>query len=132
MAVRKHARVAVLGGLCLSLALTACSTNTGDGSGSGTNEGTQGSLDIIGTAEDAKGPAAPVEGAQTGGTLKYVGLTDFTHLDPARTYVGTYMMMQSGLLGRTLTGYKEIGDNSIKLVGDLATDSGTDVDGDCK
>lgn len=130
--MRKHARVAVVGGLVLSLALTACSTNTGDGSGSGTNEGTQGSLDIIGTAEDAKGPAAPVEGAQTGGTLKYIGLTDFTHLDPARTYVGTYMMVQTGLLGRTLTGYKEVGDGSIKLVGDLAVDSGKDVNGDCK
>lgn len=129
--MRRSARVAAAGGLVLALALTACSQNTGDGDGAA-DDTKQGSLDIIGTEADSTGPATPVADAKPGGTINYVGQTDFVHLDPSRTYVGSYMMVGSGLLWRTLNGYRENGDGSIKLVGDLATNPGKDVNGDCK
>ncbi|GAA4185057.1 ABC transporter substrate-binding protein [Streptosporangium oxazolinicum] len=82
----------------------------------------------VGTADDSKGPAIEPEGVVKGGTVTMIDRDDIGHLDPAQVYVNT--MSNFGLLiGRTLTGYKRVGPGDYKLVGDLATDSGTSSEG---
>ncbi|MEV0650330.1 ABC transporter substrate-binding protein [Phytomonospora sp. NPDC050363] len=129
--MRRSSRIAAAGGLVIALALSACSQNTGEGDGA-SDDIEVGSLDIIGTEADSTGPATPVPNAKPGGTIDYTGLSDFVHLDPSRTYVGSYMMVGNGLLWRTLNGYREEPGGGLKLVGDLATNPGLDVNGDCK
>jgi len=80
-----------------------------------------------GIDNDAKGPAASVPGARSGGTVRVYDATDYPHLDPARIYV-TNEQTVGVLLNRSLTGYRENG-TDIKLVGDLATDTGRTTDG---
>jgi peptide/nickel transport system substrate-binding protein len=82
----------------------------------------------VGTAADSKGPAAPEEGAKKGGTVNMIDRDDFSHLDPAQVYMN-YNSEVSLLFTRQLTGYKYNADGSQKLVGDLATDTGTTTDG---
>jgi peptide/nickel transport system substrate-binding protein len=60
-----------------------------------------------------------------GGTLYYLSISDFEHLDPARNYV-TDAGDFGRLLYRTLTTYKNApGLEGTKVVPDLATDTGT-------
>jgi peptide/nickel transport system substrate-binding protein len=75
----------------------------------------------------AQGPAAPVAGAQTGGTVRVYDHIDYLHLDPARIYVNNEQSV-AFLFNRELTGYVQNG-SDIKLVGDLATDTGRTTDG---
>ncbi|WP_433377147.1 ABC transporter substrate-binding protein [Streptosporangium sp. CA-115845] len=82
----------------------------------------------IGTAEDSKGPAIEPEGVVKGGTVTMIDRDDFSHLDPAQLYVNTETNF-SLLIARTLTGYKRTAKSEYKLVGDLATDTGTPSDG---
>lgn len=64
-----------------------------------------------------------------GGTLYYLSISDFEHLDPARNYV-TDSGDFSRLLYRTLTTYKSApGLEGTKVVPDLATDLGTPSEG---
>ncbi|MEV6983144.1 ABC transporter substrate-binding protein [Sphaerisporangium sp. NPDC051017] len=81
----------------------------------------------VGTAADSTGPATPVPGAKPGGTVNMIDRDDFSHLDPARVYLN-YNATASSLFTRQLTGYRR-GADGIKLVGDLATDTGTTTDG---
>ncbi|RCG32929.1 ABC transporter substrate-binding protein [Sphaerisporangium album] len=81
----------------------------------------------VGTAADSTGPATPVEGAKPGGTVNMIDRDDFSHLDPGRVYLN-YNQTASLLFTRQLTGYRK-GADGIKLVGDLATDTGTTTDG---
>ncbi|GII67032.1 ABC transporter [Sphaerisporangium krabiense] len=82
----------------------------------------------VGTAADSNGPANPVEGAKRGGTVNMIDRDDFSHLDPGRVYLN-YNATASLLFTRQLTGYRQAADGSLKLVGDLATDTGTTTDG---
>jgi peptide/nickel transport system substrate-binding protein len=82
----------------------------------------------IGTAEDSKGPAPAPEGVVRGGTVTMLDRDDFAHLDPGQIYLNTESNMAL-LYARGLTGYKRVGPNEYKLVGDLATDPGTPSDG---
>ncbi|MEU8199823.1 ABC transporter substrate-binding protein [Streptosporangium sp. NPDC049046] len=82
----------------------------------------------VGTAEDSKGPAIEPEGVVKGGTVTMIDRDDFSHLDPAQLYVNTETNF-SLLIARTLTGYKRTDKSEYKLVGDLATDTGTPSDG---
>ncbi|PJN22664.1 hypothetical protein CG736_27450 [Kitasatospora sp. CB02891] len=82
----------------------------------------------VGTADDSKGPAVPEPGAKKGGTVNMIDRDDFSHLDPAMVYMN-YNAEASLLFTRQLTGYKTAADGSQKLVGDLATDTGTTTDG---
>ncbi|MDI2128914.1 ABC transporter substrate-binding protein [Yinghuangia seranimata] len=113
--------------------LTAACSSGGGGNPSATGTGKpsapvgQQANVVIGTAADSVGPAKPVPGAKTGGTLNVLHRRDFAHLDPARTYVGDQMTMAE-LLTRRLTYYKKDGDKTV-LIGDLATDAGTTTDG---
>ncbi|MGW1023142.1 ABC transporter substrate-binding protein [Streptomyces sp. NPDC002577] len=63
-----------------------------------------------------------------GGTLTVLDESDFDHLDPQRTYT-TEGQSTDELFVRTLTGWDESG-STPKLVGDLATDTGTPSKGD--
>ncbi len=58
-----------------------------------------------------------------GGTLTILNKADYDHLDPQRTYT-TEGSSMDGEIVRTLTGWNETG-ATPKLVGDLATDTGT-------
>ncbi|AWS42041.1 ABC transporter substrate-binding protein [Streptosporangium sp. 'caverna'] len=82
----------------------------------------------VGTADDSKGPAIAPEGAVKGGTVTMFDRDDFSHLDPAQIYVNTESNFNL-LIGRALTGYKRVAAGEFKLVGDLATDTGTPSDG---
>ncbi len=84
------------------LALTACG---GSSSGSGNGKVTQ------------------------GGTLTYLAPQDFDNLDPQRVYTTEGQNMDE-LIVRSLTGWEEAPGQTPKLVGDLATDTGTATDND--
>jgi peptide/nickel transport system substrate-binding protein len=78
------------------------------------------------------GPAEPVPGAKRGGTLTILQQADFVHLDPQRQYV-THANAVDQLMVRTLTMLKNDPRTGRQvLVGDLATDAGTDVHHDGK
>jgi peptide/nickel transport system substrate-binding protein len=91
--------------LAIALGATAC----GGGSSSNSSSSTGG---------------APVKG----GTLTVLDQADFPHLDPQRVYV-TQPDSTDQLLARTLTNWDETG-SKPKLVGDLATNTGTPSKGD--
>jgi peptide/nickel transport system substrate-binding protein len=82
----------------------------------------------MGTAADSIGPDPAVAGAKSGGTVTVLEPTDFSHLDPARVYVAPNQTADL-LLTRQLTSYQYV-NGVTKLVGDLATDTGTPSDGD--
>ncbi|MCW8383139.1 ABC transporter substrate-binding protein [Streptomyces justiciae] len=109
-----------------STLLSACSSgNAGGGSGKGATEGAKTYSKVtVGTAADSTGPAPEIAGAKKGGTIYGLAPDDFSHLDPGRIYYA-YNSTAALLLHRCLTGYKVAEDGSQKLVGDLATDTGT-------
>jgi len=115
------------------VALTAagCSETTNDDGGGGTTENKTQTGSISYEAADNAGPAKPVDGAQKGGTITIMQVADFEHLDPARNYVNV-QQLTGGLIYRSLNGYIEDGSGKMLLVGDLATNPGTDVNKDCK
>ena len=74
--------------------------------------------------------AEPVPGARRGGTLTILQRDDVGHLDPQRQYL-THANAIDQLMVRTLTMLKNDPRTGRQvLVGDLATDAGTDVHGD--
>jgi peptide/nickel transport system substrate-binding protein len=87
------------------LALTACGGSSGGSAGGGTGK------------------------VSKGGTLVYLAPQDFDNLDPQRTYTAEGQGMDE-LIVRSLTGWQEAPGQSPKLVGDLATDTGTASDND--
>ncbi|MCZ7437423.1 ABC transporter substrate-binding protein [Micromonospora sp. WMMC241] len=125
-------RTRTLTGVLATAALVAagCSPTTDDSGGGDQKAKTQ-SGSISYEAADNQGPAKPVDGATRGGTLTVMQPADFEHLDPARNYVNT-QQVAGGLLYRALNGYREDGTGKLLLVGDLATNPGKDVNGDCK
>ena len=93
------------------LALAACG---GGDSGGGADSSSQGA------------------GPQKGGTLTFLTSSEkLQHLDPTRAYTGEDLAFINGYLGRTLTAYTLSPDSesATKLVGDLATDTGTPSNG---
>jgi peptide/nickel transport system substrate-binding protein len=111
----------VLGTLTLS---TACSTSSKKGSPAEPAARTVAKQSVaIGTAADSRGPDPAVPGAKPGGTVTVLQVSDFSHLDPARVWSSTNQTADL-LLTRQLTSYQQVGD-TVKLVGDLATDTGT-------
>lgn len=81
-------------------------------------------LTACGGSSSNTGSGAPVKG----GTLTVLDESDFDHTDPQRTYT-TEGMSTGELFVRALTGWDETG-STPKLVGDLATDTGTPSQGD--
>ncbi|MFF0296882.1 ABC transporter substrate-binding protein [Kitasatospora sp. NPDC004615] len=124
---RLAAAIMVAGALTVT---TACSSghSNNDPKASGSKDPVAATTISVGTAEDSKGPAIPEPGAKKGGTVNMIDRDDFSHLDPAMVYMN-YNAEASLLFTRQLTGYKTAADGSQKLVGDLATDTGTTTDG---
>ncbi|HEY3958359.1 MAG TPA: ABC transporter substrate-binding protein [Streptosporangiaceae bacterium] len=102
----KHRSIALAGAAAaVALTLTACGASSGAaGGGSGAGGGDQGT------------PA-------TGGTLRFLSQSDFSHLDPARGYDGGVDNFYQ-LIYRTLTMWKP-GSGHAQVVPDLATSLGT-------
>jgi len=82
----------------------------------------------LGTAADSTGPDPAVAGAKSGGTVTVLQQNDFSHLDPARVYSSPNQTADL-LLTRQLTSYQYV-NGTTRLVGDLATGTGTPSDGD--
>lgn len=114
----------------MATSVVACSKNSGDDK-AGDDAARQQNSGALGTAEDSKGPAPEVAGATPGGDVTAYRRSAFDHADPARAYYVDVLAMLD-LVARRLTNYKELGDGRLVVVGDLATDPGTDVNGDCK
>jgi peptide/nickel transport system substrate-binding protein len=120
-----------VGALSVALIASGCSKTTNDnGNDSKTTEKVQTGA-ISYDANDNKAPAPAVEGATKGGTLGVMLPDGFEHLDPARNYVNV-QQLAGALLYRSLAGYREDGKGGLKVIGDLASDPGTDVNKDCK
>ncbi|MET8507469.1 ABC transporter substrate-binding protein [Streptomyces sp. NPDC004787] len=128
-------RAAALPALVTAAALLLCSCSAGAGADTGTGRDKNSTAarsgqrltTTLGTAKDSRGPAPEVPGARRGGTVTVANQADFRHLDPQKVYAGeTYST--SLLWGRQLTQYQLV-DGRPKLVGDLATDTGTPSDG---
>jgi peptide/nickel transport system substrate-binding protein len=65
-----------------------------------------------------------------GGTLYYLTKRSMEHFDPQRTYIGVHISNEARLVYRTLTTFPVAnGKDSLKVVADLATDTGTASDG---
>jgi peptide/nickel transport system substrate-binding protein len=127
-----RSRLLVAGAATLLLAATAaaCTKNTG-------TEDVGAKAAVINGAistdpADSKGPAAPIKGAKRGGTLYSMQEQDFEHLDPQKTYVSGDGAVRE-LIDRTLTMFRmDPRTGKELLVGDLATNTGVDVNGDAK
>ncbi|MFC9699795.1 ABC transporter substrate-binding protein [Streptomyces sp. NPDC056943] len=128
-------RAAAVPALATAAALLLCSCSAGAGTGTGGGETTNGTAaksgqrltTTLGTAKDSRGPAPEIPGARKGGTVTVANQADFPHLDPQKIYAGE-RYSTSLLWGRQLTQY-QIVDGRPRLVGDLATDTGTSSDG---
>ncbi|MFD0395802.1 ABC transporter substrate-binding protein [Streptomyces nogalater] len=124
-------RAAAVPALATVAALLLCSCSAGAGTDTGENSTAAKSgrrlTATLGTAEDSQGPAPKIPGAREGGTLTIANPVDYTHLDPQKIYAGE-AYSTSLLWGRQLTQY-QIVDGRPRLVGDLATDTGTSSDG---
>ncbi|MFJ9952157.1 ABC transporter substrate-binding protein [Kitasatospora sp. NPDC091207] len=117
----------------IATAVLATSCSAGAGSTSGTGGAGAAAKEsspltaALGTEQESAGPAPAVPGARPGGTVNIYNTTDFRHLDPQKVYAGA-AYNTSLLWGRQLTQYQVV-DGKAKLVGDLATDTGTSADG---
>jgi peptide/nickel transport system substrate-binding protein len=84
---------------------------------------------------DSIGPATPIPGASTGGTIQILLPNDLAHMDPARTRASDQLALGT-LITRSLVTYREwsSSDGSVEteIVGDLATNAGVDVNGNCR
>jgi len=109
----------------------ACSKNTGKEGGTGPSAQVA-SGEISTNPADSKGPAAPIKGAKRGGTIISYHERDIEHLDPQRVYISDGQALDQ-LVTRQLTTFKvDPKTHKSILVGDLATNTGTDVNGDGK
>ncbi|MEV6791083.1 ABC transporter substrate-binding protein [Streptomyces sp. NPDC051320] len=128
----RRTRAAVIALAAGSLVLTACGGNsdsgTKDKSKSQSDAAKQSQAVTYGDAAASTGPAAPVPGAKTGGTMSVYQETDFSHLDPGQSYVSDTKILDR-LLQRGLTQFSEDANGKLTVVGDLATDAGKQTDG---
>ncbi|MFJ4667022.1 ABC transporter substrate-binding protein [Kitasatospora purpeofusca] len=112
-----------------ALLATSCSAGAGTTTSAGPGAAAKDASPLtaaLGTEKESAGPAPAVPGARAGGTVNVYNTTDFRHLDPQKVYAGA-AYNTSLLWGRQLTQYQVV-DGKAKLVGDLATDTGTASD----
>ncbi|WP_329540552.1 ABC transporter substrate-binding protein [Streptomyces sp. NBC_01358] len=129
----RQMRAAVIAVAAGSLVLTACGGSDNDNNSKAKTKtqddaAKQSSAVIMGDAKASTGPAAEVTGAKPGGTMTVYQEADFSHLDPAQSYVSDAKQLDR-LLQRGLTQYQEDDKGQLTVVGDLATDSGKVTDG---
>ncbi|XUL85852.1 protein kinase domain-containing protein [Streptomyces galilaeus] len=77
----------------------------------------------LGSAADSKGPAPAVRGAHKGGTVTVLEPEELTTVDPGNMWSGADRLI-SRLVYRSLTALKTQPDGSVRLVGDLARNTG--------
>ncbi len=128
--MRLRFAMVALGAVTMVAAMGAC-TKVEEGTGTPQPTKAQQEGGISTNPADSQGPATAIAGAKAGGTAFILRRTDFSHLDPARQYSVTAMALGQ-LYYRTLTQFKELGNNKLLLVGDLAENPGVDVNKDCK
>lgn len=128
--MRPRLAIAAVSALAITASLVACSKTT-NGNGGSDKQASEQTAAIDTNPADSKGPAPAVPGATKGGTIKVLAETDFDFLDPTRTYTVNAMAAQLEF-SRSLTAFKQTSGGKLTLVGDLATDPGKDVNGDCK
>ena len=130
--MRRKLGAVVIGSLTVALAATGCQTNPGNTPGTNPTNAPGGSFEIV---DNLAGPAPAVPGATPGGTVTIIGSADFDDKDPQGNYRGDGILVYEQLFQRALTGYYEDVDASgkitLKLAGDLATNTGKTSDG-CK
>lgn len=123
--MRRSKPLALVAGAAL-LTLAACG---GSGGSAGGPQATRTYKGEKGGAKDptAQGPADPVQGAKTGGTITVYlpGDPGPADLDPTNGWSVTGNSIQQALTSRSLTQYRRNPDGTITLVPDLATDLGT-------
>ena len=126
--MRYRVRVLLVSALAMSLAIAGCAKNTGGNKGGGASGPSTQSAIIIDKEGKSPTPAPDVPGAKPGGTLSWLEDGAPEHLDPQQMYVTDSQSIGS-LLYRTLTGYiEDPGGGPLKLVGDLATNTGESSD----
>lgn len=125
-------RAAVVAVAVGSLALTGCgggNESSDKPKGKSQDEAaTQAKAVAFGDAAASTGPAKEVAGAKPGGTIPVYQENDFSHLDPAQTYVSDGRLL-GNLIHRGLTANNEDDKGAVTVVGDIATDSGTKSEG---
>ena len=119
--MRRTLRIATVGLAAVGLFAAACSKNAGDDPGTDQGKKLDSKLEYV---NDAKGPAPEIPGAKKGGILTMLGSADFDHFFPQATYRGDAIMVGGQLNLRTLVNYYEE-DGKLKVMGDLATTTGT-------
>ncbi|MEU9604871.1 ABC transporter substrate-binding protein [Streptomyces sp. NPDC048057] len=128
----RKARAVVVALAAGSLALTGCGSNDGGDSkdkGKSKDDAAKQSAAVsFGDAKASTGPATPIPGAKPGGTIAIYQADDFSHLDPAQSYVSDARLL-GRLMHRGLTQYQEDENGKLTVVGDIATDSGVSTDG---
>lgn len=77
----------------------------------------------LGSDADSEGPAPAVRDARKGGTVTVLEPNTITTLDPGNMWSGSERLI-SRLVHRSLTAFKTQPDGTVRLVGDLAQDTG--------
>ncbi|WP_327350625.1 ABC transporter substrate-binding protein [Streptomyces sp. NBC_01304] len=103
-------------------------TSEQDNSGGGVSPVASSMFLSLGSAADSKGPAPAVKGARKGGTVSVLEPNPISTIDPGQMWPGTDQQI-ADLLYRRLTAFKSDPTGYVKLVGDLATDTGQSSDG---
>ncbi|MFD8596707.1 ABC transporter substrate-binding protein [Kitasatospora sp. NPDC059646] len=128
---RSALAAAVAASLLLTATVTttaaAASTDGAAGANGGGGTATPGQI-VFADAAGSTGPAQPVPGASSGGTLNVLQQDTFGHLDPAQVRVNNQAQLAT-LIDRGLTTYRLDNAGNYSVVGDLATDSGRMSDG---
>lgn len=142
---RRRGRVAWIGTSVVAVALVAALAvlqpfggDDGDGGGDGGGGGKNGSAGskagtvapvartqtlTLGSAADSRGPAPAVRDARKGGTVTVLEPGEITTVDPGNMWSGADRLI-SRLVHRSLTALRTLPDGSVRLVGDLAQDTG--------
>ena len=110
-----------------TLALLSAAACGGSDSSSDTDEGDQTTVGEAGLAQDpnVEPPAAPIEGAQSGGTVTVLSAAGLNTMMPPEAYYTNTGSILTSLVTRELTQYRYNADiGGMELVPDLATDLG--------
>ncbi len=103
----------------------ACGGSSDDSTGAAPTQEPGGAA---GQAQDPnrEAPAAPIEGAQEGGTVKVISVAGLNSMDPTESYYVNTASILSSLVTRSLTQYVyDPESKQMTLVPDIATDLGT-------
>ncbi|GIG60204.1 ABC transporter [Longispora fulva] len=126
--MRRSAVQLVVGALAVGLALTGCESTRNAG---GTDDKPAQQDIIIDHAGKAPTPAPEVPGAKKGGQILWLEDGEFQHFDPQQMYYSDSLDAGTQVMFRMLTTFVEDPNGGpLRLVGDLATNTGVSSDGD--